>query len=120
MSTSRNTILATSNTNKKKSKYKIVQKIQETYTELTNSNRYIVLTWDSSHQGISGNAKAYFYAKQAENSSLNEMVHFPTKTPSSQSVIWKKKNGIRYRTGQTDRWYTISRKISTNKYVPGA
>lgn len=52
----------------KKNKHEIIQTILETYTDLINSNRYIILIRVPSHQGIPGNRKAISYAKQAANS----------------------------------------------------
>ena len=46
--------------------------VQQTYTELTNDHKQIIITWIPSHQGIEGNEKADSLVKEATTDRTNE------------------------------------------------
>ena len=58
--------------------HEVIQMVQETYTELINDHKQIIITWIPSHQGREGNEKADSSTKEATTDRTNEQ-------PTSQS-----------------------------------
>ena len=59
-------INAITNTNTTK-KHEVIQMVQETYTELTNDHKQIIITRIPSHQGIGGNEKGRLLSQRSNN-----------------------------------------------------
>ena len=58
--------------------------IQETYTELTNDHKQIIITWIPSYQGIEGNEKSRLLSQRSNNRPNKRSQHL-NPTPSSTS-----------------------------------
>ena len=80
--------------------------VQETYTDLTNNHKQIIITWIPSHQGIEGNEKADSLVKEATTDrtieanipiSHQDQLASTTKTEREEewNRIWTTTNGTK-------------------------